>query len=190
MKQGRKHLWVAGLLAGMSAAVFAQATPPAPPAGGPPPHERMHRGPQHGGKHAAHKPDPAKFAEFMAKRQAALKDKLKITAAQEGAWTSYTSALKPPAQRPARADRAELEKLTTPQRIDRMQAMKAQRDAEMTKRADATKSFYAALSPEQQKVFDAEAFRRPHAGRDGRHDHRPGGDRGPGKDAPRPPAKG
>ena len=162
MKQGRKHLWVAGLLAGMSAAVFAQATPPAPPAGGPQggpsPHERMHRGPHQG----AHKPDPAKFAEFVAKRQAALKDKLKITAAQEGAWASYTSALKPSAQRPARPDRAEFEKLTTPQRLDRMQAMKAQRDAEMAKRADATRSFYATLSPEQQKVFDAEAFRRPH----------------------------
>ena len=34
-----------------------------------------------------------------------------------------------------------------------MQAMKAQRDAEFAKRADAT-TFTAALTPEQQKIFD------------------------------------
>ncbi|MFY8043464.1 MAG: Spy/CpxP family protein refolding chaperone, partial [Rhodoferax sp.] len=31
--------------------------------------------------------------------------------------------------------------------------------AEMTKRDDATKAFYATLSPEQKKVFDAESAR-------------------------------
>ena len=50
-----------------------------------------------------------------------------------------------------------------------MQALKAQRDAEMTKRGDATKTFYAALTPEQKKVFDAEALRMGPFGRNGGH---------------------
>ena len=35
--------------------------------------------------------------------------------------------------------------------------MKAERDTYMTKRMEATKAFYAALTPEQQKVFDEQA---------------------------------
>jgi hypothetical protein len=101
--------------------------------------------------------------ERMARRQAVLKQKLQITPAQEGAWTAFTTAMKPPAnmQRP---QRGEFEKLTTPERIDKMRAMRSARMAEMDKRADATKTFYAALSPEQKKVFDAETAR-------GRHGH-------------------
>jgi hypothetical protein len=50
-------------------------------------------------------------------------------------------------------------KLATPERIDRMRAVRAQRNAEMDKRMDATKTFYAALSAEQKKTFDAEGMR-------------------------------
>jgi hypothetical protein len=50
--------------------------------------------------------------------------------------------------------RAELEKMTTPQRIDRMRQLHAERAAAMDKRGDATKTFYAQLSPPQQKAFD------------------------------------
>jgi len=57
-------------------------------------------------------------------------------------------------------DRAEFAKLTTPQRLDRMQARQAERNAMFTQRADATRSFYAALTPEQQKTFDAESMAR------------------------------
>jgi periplasmic protein CpxP/Spy len=57
-----------------------------------------------------------------------------------------------------------MDKLTTPQRIDKMREMRTQRMAAMDKRMDATKTFYAALSPEQQKTFDAE-----HKMRGGRH---------------------
>ena len=52
-----------------------------------------------------------------------------------------------------------MEKLTTPERIDQMQALHAQREAEMKKRGDATKTFYAGLTPEQKKTFDAETAR-------------------------------
>ncbi|WP_395349559.1 Spy/CpxP family protein refolding chaperone [Variovorax sp. UC122_21] len=138
--------------------------------------------------HAEHKRmDPAKRLERMqehrAKRLAALKDKLKLNASQESAWSSYTSATQPPGPRPdgQRMTRADFAKLTTPQRIERMQARQAERSAMFAKRADATKSFYAALTPEQQKTFDAESM---HFG--GHRFHRGGHHGGP--DAQ--PAKG
>ncbi|RZJ26349.1 MAG: hypothetical protein EOO54_03210, partial [Haliea sp.] len=116
----------------------------------------------------------------MAKHQAELKAKLALTPAQEGAWTAYTAALQPPArdaaQRPDRAAmRAEFEKLTTPQRIDKMNALRTQRMAEMntamTKRGDATKTFYAALNADQQKVFDAQRMGPRGKGHGGHHGH-------------------
>ncbi|MEO5794169.1 MAG: Spy/CpxP family protein refolding chaperone [Rhodoferax sp.] len=137
-----KSLVLAGLLATLGATAFAaDAPPPPPPAAGMAPH------------------DPAKMQEHMLKRQAALKAQLKITAAQEGAWTTFTSSMQPPAKGP-RPDKADFQKLTTPERIDKMRAMRTERDAEMDKRADATKAFYAVLSPEQQKTFDTHAM--PH----------------------------
>ena len=132
--------------------------------------------PQAGGmrEHAAR--DPAKMQEMMDRRQAELKAKLSLTAAQEGAWNNYVAAHQPPAGMTAvrgpeqrRKMREEMEKLSTPERIDRMNTMKAQRDAEMGKRSEATKRFYAALTPEQQKAFDANAMRHGHGDR-----HRPG----------------
>lgn len=105
-----------------------------------------------------------RMKEHMAKRQADLKAKLKLTPEQEGAWTQFTTAMQPPAQGPKRADPAEMAKLTTPQRMEKMQAMKAERDAEMTKRMNAVLAFYSALTPEQQKVFDAEHANMGHGG--------------------------
>ena len=66
--------------------------------------------------------------------------------------------------------------MTTPERLDLMQKRQAERSAEFTKRADATRSFYAALKPEQQKTFDAEAMRfgpggERHHGPRGQHAH-------------------
>lgn len=146
-------LALAGLLAA-GASVMAQGTPPAASGSGP----RS----EHMGKH-----DPAKMQAMMAKHQADLKAKLKLTPAQEGAWTAYTAAMQPPAglqQRPSDAQRTEMSKLTTPERIDKMRAMRAERmtqmNAEMDKRGNATKTFYSALTPEQQKVFDAEHQKR------------------------------
>ena len=77
--------------------------------------------------------------------------------------------------------REEMQALTTPQRIDRMTAMKAQRDAAMAKRGDATKTFYVALTPEQQKVFDASTARHF-----SRADHMGGMRQGKGPVQPKP----
>lgn len=50
-------------------------------------------------------------------------------------------------------------KLTTPERLDKMSAMMsehmARHQAEFQKRAEAIKAFYAVLSPEQKRAFDA-----------------------------------
>ena len=114
-----------------------------------------------------------RMKERMAKRQADLKAKLKLTPEQEGAWTQFTAAMQPPAQGPKRPDPAEMAKLTTPQRMEKMQALKAERDAEMTKRMSAVMAFYSALTPEQQKVFDAEHANMGHGGKHGHGGHGP-----------------
>lgn len=119
------------------------------------------------GQRGMGKMDPAKMQAMMDQRHAVLKTQLKITATQEAAWTSFLDTHKMPAgmmgkQPPAMADMADMAKLTTPERIDKMKEMRAQRMGEMTaamdKRAEATKAFYAVLTPEQQKTFDAHSM--------------------------------
>lgn len=112
------------------------------------------------------KMDPAKMQARMDQRHAELKAQLKLTPAQEPAWTAFVATHTPPAgmlgQPAATVDMA---KLPTPERIDKMKELRAQRMGEMTaamdKRGEATKVFYAALTPEQQRVFDAHAMQGP-----------------------------
>ena len=59
-----------------------------------------------------------------------------------------------------RPDRAELARLPTPERIDRIRALRVERMAMMDKRADATKAFYATLNPVQKREFDLLTVRR------------------------------
>ncbi|WP_332776104.1 Spy/CpxP family protein refolding chaperone [Polaromonas sp.] len=166
------------LLATAGAAAIAQGTAATQPAPATPAATAQPARP-HGERMRRH--DPAKMQAWMAKRQAELKAKLQLTPTQEGAWASYAAAMQEPLRTGARPDaaaRAEFDKLSTPQRIDRMRTLRTQRMAEMNaamdKRGEATKSFYATLSPEQQKVFDAESTRRRgHGGQHGRH-HQPG----------------
>lgn len=156
MKFATKQLIIASMLATLGLAASAQTPPPgAGPGMGP--GMGMGAGPmaregQRGMDPARMQERAARMQERMAKRLAAFKQKLQITAAQEGAWNTFAAALKPtPMQRP---DRAEMAKLSTPERIDRMRALRTSHMAEMDKRADATKVFYATLTPEQKKVFD------------------------------------
>lgn len=169
MFSSRKNLLLAGLLASAtfcSAGAFAQApSAPGVPSAETQSHARLAA--QH-----RHNMDPAKRMEHMqarrAKRLADLKLVLQITPAQESAWQSFASS-RQPAARPvgeARFNRAEFDKLTTPQRLDRIQARQAERSAMFAKRAEATRTFYAALSPVQQKIFDVEAM---HFGGRGHH---------------------
>lgn len=135
-----------------------------------------------GGKHYQRmgKMDSTKMQARMDKRFDALKAQLKITAAQESAWSAYTVAMKPPVDLMAtRPDPVEMQKLSTPERIDKMQALRTQRmtdmNAAMAQRGEATKAFYATLAPEQKKSFDEGALQRGgrHGGKHGMWDGQP-----------------
>lgn len=162
MKHSPKQLIAAVMLAGMGFAAVAQ-TPPGSPPGGPGRHERMERH------------DPARMQQFMqerrARRMAHLKETLQIAPAQEGAWTAWTASMQPPANW-TRPDRAELARLPAPERVDRLRALRTERNAMMDRRGEATKGFYAALNPVQKRVFDLETAR---GGKGGRGGHEGGG---------------
>ena len=118
--------------------------------------------------------DPARMREQMQQRMekrherhlADLQARLQLTPAQQGAWADFAQAMQPP-KRPA-MDRQAMDQLTTPERIDRMRTLRAERAAEADRRGDATKAFYASLTPAQQKTFDQHTLRQ----------HREGGRRG------------
>lgn len=169
MKFSLKHFTAAAMIATAGMASYAQ------PATGGPQMDPAKRA-EYVAKRAEHQ---AKRAERMAQRQAELKQKLGITSAQESAWTSFTNAMKP-GERKARMDRDAFAKLSTPDRIDQMKSLRNTRIAEMDRRADATKAFYAVLTPAQKTTFDAETSKkrgghgghRGHGGGHGGHGHR------------------
>ena len=113
-----------------------------------------------------------KWQEQRAKRLSGLKEKLNLTPAQEAAWDAFAGAVQPGMRQGVdrQAMQAESAKLNTPQRLDKMLAMSEQRRARMIKRSQATKAFYAQLTPAQQGVFDAEAMPGRHRGH-GHHRH-------------------
>ncbi len=96
----------------------------------------------------------AKRAERHQKYLNEMKVYLQLQANQEAAWQAFSGAMKTPMKRPAPINTSELEKMTTPERIDKMMAVKTERDTEMTNRMLASKTFYGSLTPSQQKVFD------------------------------------
>ncbi len=142
------------LTSSMLCATYAQ-TPQGMPAGpgpmgmqpGMPNGERMHP-----------MMDPSKRDAFRAERHQKhlreLKVFLQLQPSQESAWHTFSTVMMTPMKRPTPPAPGELEKMTTPERIDKMMVLKAERDAEMNRRMTATKTFYATLTPAQQKVFD------------------------------------
>jgi protein CpxP len=114
----------------------------------------------------------AKFAAKMQKRQDAFHAKLKLTSAQEPAWKTFLDQTKPPQRDPnwKPRDRAAMAKLTTPERMEKFLAGMQTREQFLTARLNAVKTFYAVLSPEQQKTFDKEFAHGPF-GHHHRHHH-------------------
>jgi len=166
----QRVLW-AGVLASAAFAASAQT----PPAAAEPAAPAQAQSAAPAKPHAERKDFAKRFERMQqrrAERMAALKDKLKLSTAQEGAWNTYAAAVQPSrdAKPPQRPDRTAFSQLTTPERLDRMQARQAERAALFAKRADAIKAFYAQLSPEQQKTFDAEGMRMGPRGH-GHHRH-------------------
>jgi periplasmic protein CpxP/Spy len=97
-------------------------------------------------------------------RQARLHDTLKLTAAQEPAWRTFIAAARPAAH-PARGEHGAWKDLAAPQRMEKAIELSKQHTAMMEERLGALKTFYAVLTPEQQKLFDANAMRGRHHGR-------------------------
>jgi protein CpxP len=96
--------------------------------------------------------DPAAHAQH-------LRDVLQLRADQEGALKAYLDGSAPKAMHEMIKDDGpdgnDKKALTTPERLDRQAARLAEMAATFQKRAAVTKAFYAALSPSQQKAFDA-----------------------------------
>jgi len=98
---------------------------------------------------ATHKLDRSAFFD---KHMAKLHDALKLTSAQEAAWTEFSSKMKP-----VKMDKMEPQDwkgMSTPDRLDKMLANMRSREKTMGEHAADVRTFYAALSQEQQKTFD------------------------------------
>jgi hypothetical protein len=132
-------------------------------------------GPPGAGQHP--RPDRTKmFEEMRARHEKTLHDLLEIKPDQEAAFHAYLASIQ---REPGKdgwrgrdhASGAMPAPLTTPERLDKMQARMAERQAMFQKTAAATKTFYAVLSPEQKRAFDAmpAMMRGHHGGRMGGH---------------------
>lgn len=136
-----------------------------------------------------------------------LRTVLRLRPDQEPALAAFVAAHRPPPGGPMGGPMAGMmghgdgdDALTTPQRLERQAKREAAMDAQRAKRREALTKFYAALSPDQQKVFDAlQRLQRPRGpGGPGAHMmHMKGGEGGGprvivrrlqgGPDAPPPP---
>jgi hypothetical protein len=128
------------------ASADAQDAPPASAAPGAP---MQHRGMMR-----------ERMEHMRAERLRLLHDALGVRPDQEGAWQAFAAALAPQPgshERHARGEGApgEPRHLTTPERLDRMQARMTERMAAFQRHAAAVKALYAALTPAQQRTFDA-----------------------------------
>jgi hypothetical protein len=94
----------------------------------------------------------------MEQRRAARAQDLKTILAlrpdQDAAFAAYQASMTRSLKRDHR-DREAWKTMTTPQRLDAALTRLSEREARMRAHAEATKAFYAALSPKQQEVFDA-----------------------------------
>lgn len=94
----------------------------------------------------------ARMAEMWAKHQAKLHDLLKLTAAQEPAWTTYQAAIKPA---PHTGEHTPMSTLPAPERLSKMIEMTKQRTTAMEGHLAALNAFYGTLTADQKAIFDA-----------------------------------
>lgn len=139
------HIVRKTIIAGLAVLSFGSAAMAAPAQETPHKHE-----------YAATKFDPAKRAEHIAQHQQKLHDALKLTASQETAWQTYSAAVQS-RQTAGRPDRASVKEMNAPQRLEKRLEISKARIAQDEARLQALKTFYAVLTPEQQKVFDEQA---------------------------------
>ncbi len=130
---------ISAVLVAGSAAWPAAAAPPPGPQDHPPPPEARDR------------PEPPSIAERLARLRALLQ----LSPAQDGAAQAFLAAATPPERPgPPGAERGGLRGVPTPERLDRLAAMRAAAGERMDKAASATRAFYASLNPSQKAAFD------------------------------------
>jgi len=156
---------VAGVVAGLSLAVAAVTY--AQPSGGMGPcsEHGMGMGPGHGPMAGV---DPATMIDSHLDN---LKAQLKITAAQEAAWQTFTTAANQQAT-DMRTMHTQMQQGTgtAPERMAQRATEMQQHAAGMTKVADALKDLYVALTPEQKTIVDQHfSMMGPHTMRVGPH---------------------
>lgn len=113
----------------------------------------MGMGAMHGTDGMDHAKMHEKMKVGMEKHQAQLHAKLKLSEAQEPAWKTFIAASTPTGM-PTPPERKEMDKLTTPERMEKMLERSKEHQSKMQERLAALKTFYAVLTPEQQKIFD------------------------------------
>lgn len=81
---------------------------------------------------------------------------LHLSIDQHPAWRAYKDALAESRAETSHtaAQAALMNGLTTPERLDAMRAQMKSQAADFERQAQATEAFYAALSPEQKRIFD------------------------------------
>lgn len=89
-----------------------------------------------------------------------LHDYLRLTPQQEVGWQAYRAQAEMPnhAQERRRSAAGLFPTLSAPQRMELMEAEMKQEMADLHQQAQALRSFYATLTPEQQKVFDLQTL--------------------------------
>lgn len=117
-----------------------------------------------------------RMQDRMEKRRALMHDQLKITADQEPAWKAFMESVPHPMmdRKEARPDRKQMEAMSAPAMMEHRLEQAKQHLGMMQKRLEAVKSFYAILTPEQQRTFDQLHKRMHHRAQMMRMKHRPG----------------
>lgn len=106
----------------------------------------------------------ARFDKHMAK----LHDALKLTSAQEPAWTEFSGRMKPVKMDKPKMDKTgqpDWKDIKTPDRLDMVLDKMKSREQRLAEDAAAVRAFYGTLTPEQQKIFDHrfQAYHHGHA---------------------------
>lgn len=145
MKLSSRCLVLAGIFVASAGYACAADTPPAPPMRG-----------ANAPMHAMH--DPVAAAQ---QRLDALGKKLNLKPAQQEAWKSFSDGMlklaKDHAQEMGKGplgDRAKLEELSAPEKLEAMAARMRKHADDLGKMAGDIKPFYNQLSPEQKTIFD------------------------------------
>lgn len=97
------------------------------------------------------------------KHLAQMKNKLHLTTAQTPAWEAFSKTINTMPERMGdMRESSVMEKMTTPERLEKMGAMHevhmTAMQSHMKERHEAVLTFYNQLNPDQQKIFDAQSW--------------------------------